>query len=222
MRGWCFGVALAAASLASLATASPRRGAPRTASANGGSRIAERAAAPRPLPPLGLAFPDSAGIWCGTFEHGGLSAGERLVLVFPQSRPQPAVDSASYAVRVRRVRADYCRTEFGAVTLGDSSRAYDLEPVGSAPPEPYGALTVALAVASAASWTRAADGTMRADLDGDGRPEVARACLEGEGWRFTVESDSGRGARLRWSAYFDLGAEVEPTCGPSSEPPGDR
>ncbi|HEX6536586.1 MAG TPA: hypothetical protein VF041_18515 [Gemmatimonadaceae bacterium] len=168
----------------------------------------------RVLPPVGLAIPDSGRVWCATFEyhvlaHDGLAPGARVKLVFPM----PGVDSASYDARVRRERRAPCSTGFGAVAWGDGSmRAYDLEATGAEPPAPDGGLTAAIVVASDAKWTRAADGTERADLDGDGIPEEARTCLGGEGRRFTIRSANAPAGEPRWWAYFDLGALVEETC----------
>lgn len=219
-----------AAALAAVRRAGPERQASQAASVDsaaslvrgdpasltsGDTAAASRRDTTRALPPVGLAVPDSGRAWCATFEyamlaHGSLAAGEHVTLVFPE----PGVDSASYDARVRRERSAPCSTSFGAFGLGDSSRAYELEAVGSEPPAPYGGLTSALVVASDARWTRAADGTERADLDGDGLPEEARACLVDEGRYYTIRSASAPGAKPRWTAYFDLGALVDPTCAP--------
>ncbi|HEU4629839.1 MAG TPA: hypothetical protein VFS08_08830 [Gemmatimonadaceae bacterium] len=177
------------------------------------------AVAPGALPPLGLAIPDSADRWCGTLAHDALAPGARVTLVLPQ----PGVTPPSYAARVRAARSTPCRTAFGAVVLGDSDRAYDLEIVGAAAAQPDGALTAALLVADTTRWQRAADGVARADLDGDGVAEEARSCLADEGRYFVVRNAASAGAeaRPRWWAYFDLGAMVDPTCAPGERPVGD-
>jgi hypothetical protein len=73
-------------------------------------------------------------------------------------------------------------------------------------------------VARDATWTPAADGRLRADLDADGVPEEAHRCAADEGEHFTVWSVHPDGRReRRWHEYFDWGAFTDPTCAPGDD-----
>ncbi len=57
------------------------------------------------------------------------------------------------------------------------------------------------------------EGTIRGDLDGDGRNEIFGSCLATEGIFFYVWSETDkRKSLLRWSDYYYLGYDNEPTC----------
>lgn len=56
------------------------------------------------------------------------------------------------------------------------------------------------------------NGTIRVDLDGDGRNEIFGSCLATEGMFFYVWSEADKRKLLRWSDYYYLGYDNEPTC----------
>ncbi len=56
------------------------------------------------------------------------------------------------------------------------------------------------------------NGTIRADIDGDGRNEIFGSCQATEGIFFYVWSEADERKLLRWSDYYYLGYESEPNC----------
>ena len=164
------------------------------------------------FPAVGVAVLDSA-TWCAMFPDGhdslALSPGQAVAIVYARGAGRPARHA-----RVRHLRPAPCPTAFGQPRW-EGYAAYDLELTDSLPLDAAAAPLAALAVASAAHWTRAADGVARADLDGDGVPEEARRCTAHEGEHFTLWSGTGHTTRRRRAhEYFDWGALVEPTCAP--------
>jgi len=176
---------------------------------------------PRPLPPVGIAVRDSTGAWCTELPAAApaLAVGRRVRLVFVE-----AFAPASLRARVRRRRQAPCSTAF-AQPRWDDYVAYDLVVPDSMP---AGAVIpgAGLAIGSDVAWTRAASGVARADLDDDGVPEEARACLADEGEHFTIWSTARghSGARRRAHEYLDLGGAVDANCAPeeTSEVPATR
>lgn len=171
------------------------------------------AAVPRSFPAVGLAVMDSARAWCAAFPRDSaappVAAGQQVTIVFPGAGEAPALRAA-----VGASRSAPCPAAFPQPRWTDYA-AYDLTMVDSLRSGAGAASGVALAVASAARWVRDADGTVRADLDGDGAPEEARRCAADEGEHFTLwsrEPRSGGGWRRRAHEYYDWGAMVEPTC----------
>lgn len=80
--------------------------------------------------------------------------------------------------------------------------------------------SVALIVGGQEPWVRGADSVVRADLDGDGRPEEARRCTADEGEYLTLWSRRGNGVPVRrWLEYYDWGAFTDPTCRPEEVQP---
>jgi hypothetical protein len=79
------------------------------------------------------------------------------------------------------------------------------------PPTPL----YAIGVLGAATEVRDANGAMTADLDGDGRSEIFRACTSAEGVHLTVWTDAAITGARRWHAYQALGYDVSPTCVPA-------
>jgi len=57
---------------------------------------------------------------------------------------------------------------------------------------------------------------LRADLDGDGKPESFKACTSSEGVHLTVWSGTPlkAGGVRRWHAYYYLDYDTEPSCSP--------
>jgi hypothetical protein len=173
------------------------------------------AASPTAFPPVGVAVRDTASAWCAAFPRDStappLAAGHPIAIVGAMPTGAPAL-----IARVARQRTAECHAEFAQPRWSDYV-AYDLVLNDSLPPgaEVSG---VALAVASAAPWTRDPDGRTRADLDGDGSREEARRCAADEGEHFTIWSPTPNGTRARRAhEYYDWGALVDPTCAPGDD-----
>jgi predicted small secreted protein len=168
-----------------------------------------------PFPRTGLAVSDSAHAWCAEFladSTAALEPGHLVTIVFPG----PAPVAARHA-RVAAPLPGECPAEFPQPRW-DGYVAYRLELTDPLPADAAGTPSVALVVAGAAPWTRAADGVVRADLDGDGQPEEARRCTADEGEHLTIWSLRQQGGRIRrWHEYYDWGGFTDPTC-----PPGEN
>lgn len=123
-------------------------------------------AAPTAFPDVGLAVRDSDA-WCAELpaRAKALAAGQRMTLVLADS--ESATVPASLDVTAKPRTAE-CHAEIAQSRWVDYV-AYDLTVVGAA-----GAGTdlpaVALAAVGESRWQRAANGRVRADLDGDGVP----------------------------------------------------
>lgn len=179
--------------------------------------VSARRPQPAPgFPGVGVAVRHSAHAWCGTFPRDSAAAdpsvGEPVSIVFAGPNGVPA-----RAARVVARRASPCPSAFPQPRWIDYV-AYDIALADSVRPEPDDTPTVALAVRSAAPWSRGADGTTRADLDGDGLPEEARRCTADEGEHFTIFSHGADGRRIRRAhEYYDWGAFTDRTCGPGED-----
>lgn len=146
--------------------------------------------------------------WCAAFADS-LRPGDQVTIVLVEKAQIPA-----WRARVVVRRTHPCETAFGQPALSELM-AYDLSIVDSLRPDGESTPMATLAVAGTAAWHRGGDGIVRADLDGDARPEEAHVCRAGEGEHFTLWStDADRGRRRVWHGYFDWGAFVDANCRP--------
>jgi hypothetical protein len=167
------------------------------------------------LPLTGIAVSDSLRAWCAEFvvdsAAPALKSGRRVAIVFAGPATVPALRA-----RLGHPRPGECPAEFAQPRWIDYA-AYSLELLDSVP-DSTSLPSVALVVATEATWSRGADGVVRADLDGDGRPEEARRCTADEGEHFTVWSPRPGGGRVRrWHEYYDWGGFTDPTCKPGED-----
>ncbi|HEU5303061.1 MAG TPA: hypothetical protein VFU40_00325 [Gemmatimonadales bacterium] len=169
----------------------------------------------RGLPRIGLAVKESARAWCAELvsdSGAALEPGRPLRVVFAGPAPVTMLRG-----RVRGQHEGQCPAEFPQPRWIDYE-AYDVELTDPFPAEGGSAPTVALLVVSETPWTRAANGAVRADLDGDGRLEEARQCTADEGEHWTVWTQRPDGEALRrWHEYYDWGAVTDPTCRPGED-----
>jgi hypothetical protein len=159
---------------------------------------------------------DSLRAWCVEFVADSAAPAPRpgrlVAIVFPG----PATVSALRAM-LGRSRPGECPAEFPQPRWIDYV-AYDLQLTDSVPPDATNLPSVALVVASEATWSRGADGVVRADVDGDGRPEEVRRCTADEGEHLTLWSPRPGGGRVRrWHEYHDWGGFTDPTCKPGED-----
>jgi hypothetical protein len=174
------------------------------------------AAAADSLPLTGLAVADSLRAWCAEFVADSAAPaprpGRRVTIVFPGPATVPALRA-----RLGHTRPGECAAEFPQPRWIDYG-AYSLQLIDSLPPEATNLPNVALVVASEATWSRGADGVVRADVDGDGQPEEARRCTADEGEHLTLWSPRPGGGRVRrWHEYYDWGGFTDPTCKPGED-----
>jgi hypothetical protein len=164
------------------------------------------------FPRVGIAVRDTTLTWCAEFPRdstaAALVAGQRVAIVFAAP-----TGPAALSARIVAARSAQCHSEFAQPRWFDYT-AYDLA-LNDSLPRGIDVSDVALAVASAARWSRGPDGRPNADLDGDGTPEEARRCAADEGEHFTIWSIARDGApRRRAHEYYDWGALTDPTCKP--------
>lgn len=57
-----------------------------------------------------------------------------------------------------------------------------------------------------------ADGRVQADLNGDGQSEIFTSCATSEGIKFAVWTTKAYQGEPRWSGYYYLGYDLQPTC----------
>jgi hypothetical protein len=80
---------------------------------------------------------------------------------------------------------------------------------------PPGALTCCIfgyAVRAPRREVRVVSGRAEADLDGDGTPERFQSCAGSEGLNAKVWSGEPFRGIERWTRYYSLGYDIEPTC----------
>jgi hypothetical protein len=56
------------------------------------------------------------------------------------------------------------------------------------------------------------NGLAKVDLDQDGRDEVFSSCASSEGIKLSVWTEKANQGEPRWSAYYYLDYDTEPTC----------
>jgi hypothetical protein len=135
-----------------------------------------------------------------------------VTIVFAGPAPVPA-----RGARLGTPLSGECPAEFPQPRW-DGYVAYRLEVIDPLPAGAAQAPAVALVLVSEAPWARAADGVVRADLDGDGHLEEARRCTADEGEHLTIWSLRQGGGRVRrWHEYYDWGGFTEPTCLPGED-----
>ncbi len=82
---------------------------------------------------------------------------------------------------------------------------YTLEPGG------VGATDMGIGIVEPPALT-VADGLVRVDLDGDGQSEIFTSCATSEGIKFGVWTTKAYQGEPRWSGYYYLGYDLQPTC----------
>jgi hypothetical protein len=167
------------------------------------------------LPPIGIAVEEANGAWCVEFPSDtqpSLAPGTPVAIVFPDRG-----ESMVWTSRLTRTSRGQCQTAFPQ-TRWHGYSAYHVELLSSSASSVASHKTVGLAVASELSWKRSPQGTLYADLDGNGLPEEARRCAADEGEHFTIWSLRPDGEWERTGhEYFDWGAITDRTCGPGED-----
>ena len=147
---------------------------------------------------IGIALNTADGA-CVAMPNRSLDTGQRIRLV-TTSTPQ-GVSEAEVIRRIDQPCAPATPSEPGVAH-------YRIRVLGDA----LEAGVPAFAIANFnGTLTPAADG-VAGDLEGDGSPELFRACTSAEGVHLTVWTGAPPQGTRRWHQYFYLGYDVEPTC----------
>lgn len=147
---------------------------------------------------IGIAL-NTAGGPCVDMPNRSLDTGQRIRLV-TTSLPQ-ATSEAEVIRRIDQPCAPATQSEPGVAHYRIRVLRDSLE---------TGAPAFAIANFNGA-FTVSADG-VTADLEGDGSPELFRACTSTEGVHLTVWTGTPPQGTRRWHRYFYLGYDVDPTC----------
>jgi hypothetical protein len=186
--------------------------------------VAGPALGPLEIPPAAVLGADggrTAGKWCTDFGDRELEVGDTVTLLWPDTLgPVPRIVTV-----VSRVRQHKCAmygedSTFGEEE-GDHNESYELVPAQRVAPNMRGQIRPGIAVWGNVHWVRGPDHLLRADLDGDGNPEIARSCSTQEGAIMTVWTSvedlatRTRHEVVRWKTYRPLGFDDVPDCSES-------
>jgi len=134
-----------------------------------------------------------------------LAAGDSLTLIADEPEPDPdsPPDILTAAVAERMQRNPHAK-----MTAGPNDSFYRLV----SPPGALNCCIFGYAVRAPRRDVRVVAGRAEADLDRDGVPEHFQSCASTEGLHPTVWSGEPLRGVNRWTRYYYLGYDVEPTC----------
>lgn len=177
--------------------------------------------APLEIPPAAVVPADgghSHGKWCTDFGDRQLSLGDTVTMVWPDAVTRsPSVVAVVSKVRQNSICVHYGQDPDDSVGE-EGDEAYEITPLTPIPDGDSRNARPGIVVWGAVRWVRGPDHFLRADLDGDGNPEIARSCNTREGVIMTVSTsikDPATGTPRevrRWKAYRPLGFDDVPNC----------
>ena len=148
---------------------------------------------------IGVVAPKSRKI-CLSIHNSSLSAGRKvrvLRLASPQAGPEEAIVIGT---------DDTCSNSAGSdANLTGYQIHFEKSDSVAAP---------AIGIIGVSGAFRKKGDLLAADLDGDGKEEYFRSCTSAEGVHFSIWSEQPLLGTARWTQYYYLGYDVEPTCTP--------
>jgi hypothetical protein len=156
--------------------------------------------------------------WCTEFGNRQLTVGDTITLLWPDT----AGTVPSIVTVVSRVRTDSVCVYYGLAPDGlpseEGDESYELVPAEPVDPARVHNVRPGIAVWGHVRWVRGPDHLLRADIDGDGKPEIARSCSTQEAvnltiWTVIEDPVTGKQREVRrWKAYRPLGFDDVPDC----------
>jgi hypothetical protein len=151
---------------------------------------------------VGVAFLDGQGKLCLLIANPNLRPTTTVTLIFP-SRPQLTARATILEKSIQNCSSDRLAEDvsFYLLELLEQDKSVGIDPAHS----------LAIAAISSPRVVRR-NGTVSADLDGDGRREFFRRCPSGEGLHFTIWAGPPLQSKRLWHYYYYLGYDTVPTC----------
>ena len=142
---------------------------------------------------------------CLAIKTDGLKKGTKLAVV-SLGKPQVLLE-AEIIQRTKSGEECYALLEERKdVNMSGGNIFYSVAPASKAP------LELAVGIVGLKEGFTTTDGTIHADVSGDGHQDYFTQCSTSEGVQFNVWSGSPYKGKALWSAYYYLGYDTEPNC----------
>lgn len=142
---------------------------------------------------------------CLAIKTPGLEKGTKLTIV-SLGKPQVLLE-AEIIQRTKSGEECYALLEERKdVNMSEGNIFYSVAPASKAP------LELAVGIVGWKEGFTTTDGTIHADVNGDGYQDYFTQCSTSEGVQFNVWSGSPYKGKALWSAYYYLGYDTEPNC----------
>lgn len=167
-----------------------------------------RTTQPVAAPSAAFPFPDRVGWFqgsCLAISNPGLAKGTSVALVVigdPQKvQPARILEQTTSATTCKALLQDRAKTN---ATPGVAFYALEAASVG--------ATDMGIGIVEPPAAPAIVDGLARVDLLHDGQGEVFTSCATSEGIKFAVWTAKPYQGEPRWSGYYYLGYDMQPTC----------
>lgn len=142
---------------------------------------------------------------CLAVKMADLKKGTKLTII-SLGKPQ-ALSEAEIVQRTESGEECYAlRQERKDINLSEGNMFYLVASASKVP------LELAIGIVGMKAGFTTTDGSIHADINGDGHQDYFTECATSEGVRFNVWSGSPFKGKALWSAYYYLGYDTEPDC----------